>query len=92
MSEVFYVLSSFVYQLLSILSLLILVRAILSWLPLDEDGPVVSFVTLVTDPIVMPIRALLERIELFQNMPFDLSSFFAIMFLALLQTVLEVFG
>lgn len=92
MSEVFYVLSSFVYQLLSVLSLLILIRAILSWLPLDEDGPVVSFVNMVTEPIVMPVRTLLERIELFQNMPFDFSSFFAIVFLALLQTLLEVFG
>ncbi|MBR6709700.1 MAG: YggT family protein [Clostridia bacterium] len=92
MSELFYVLSSFVYNLLTLLSFLIFIRVVLSWLPLDEDGPIVSFICLVTDPVLLPIRALLDRIPAFANSPIDLSNMFAIMILALLQTFLEVWG
>lgn len=57
LSEISYVLANFVDVLLTVLVFAIFVRAILSWFPVDEDGPLVSFVYLITDPVIVPIRA-----------------------------------
>lgn len=91
MSEVLYIVANFVDVLLTVLYFAVFVRVILSWLPLDEDGPVVSFVYLITDPIVVPIRNILEHFSLFENMPVDFSPFFAMIFLILLQVVVGLF-
>lgn len=92
MSEILYVLAKFVDGLITVMVFAIFVRAILSWFPIDEDGPVVSFVYLITDPVIVPIRALLERFSLFQDTPIDFSSFFAMIFLMILQTIIGLFG
>lgn len=92
MSEFFYVLATFVDVLLTVLYFAIFVRVILSWLPLDEDGPFVSFVYLVTDPIILPIRALLDRTGLFENSPLDFSTLIAMVVLMLLQAVVGMFS
>lgn len=92
MSEISYVLANFVDVLLTVLVFAIFVRAILSWFPVDEDGPLVSFVYLITDPVIVPIRAFLERFSFFQNTPVDFSSFFAMLILMILQTVIGLFG
>ncbi|MBQ8397092.1 MAG: YggT family protein [Clostridia bacterium] len=92
MSEFFYVLATFVDVLLAVLYFAIFVRVILSWLPLDEDGPFVSFVYLVTDPIILPIRALLDRTGLFENSPLDFSTLIAMVVLMLLQAVVGMFS
>lgn len=92
MSEVLYVLSSFVDLLLTILYVALFVRVILSWLPLDEDGPIVSFIYALTEPVLLPIRALLERISFFENSPVDFSTFFAMILLMILQMLLDIFG
>ncbi|MBQ2768281.1 MAG: YggT family protein [Clostridia bacterium] len=92
MSEILYVLSSFVDLLLTILYIALFVRVILSWLPLDEDGPIVSFVYALTEPVLLPVRALLERIPFFENSPVDFSTFFAMILLMILQMLLDIFG
>ncbi len=92
MSEILYVLSSFVDLLLTILYVALFVRVILSWLPLDEDGPIVSFIYALTEPVLLPIRALLERISFFENSPVDFSTFFAMILLMILQMLLDIFG
>lgn len=68
-----------------------LVRAVLSWFPLREDHPVILFVAMVTEPIVAPVRALLDRLGWFQNLPIDVSFFFAYLLLILVETLLGAF-
>ena len=92
MSEFVYILANFVDVLLTVLYFAIFIRVILSWLPLDEDGPFVSFVYLVTDPIILPIRALLERMGLFQNSPIDFSTLIAMILVMLVQTLIGGFN
>ena len=72
------------------LQVAMLVRAILSWFPLGEDNPIVLFVTMLTEPIVAPIRALFERMNWFQNIPIDISFLVAYILLSVVSTVLGV--
>ena len=72
------------------LEIAMLLRAILSWFPISEDNPFVLFVTMLTEPIVAPIRALFERMNWFQNIPIDVSFFVAYLLLSVVSTVLGV--
>lgn len=72
------------------LEIAMLLRAILSWFPISEDNPFVLFVTMLTEPIVAPIRALFERMDWFQNIPIDVSFFVAYLLLSVVSTVVGV--
>lgn len=43
------------------LELMVLVRCILSWLPINFNNPIVNFILSVTEPLMAPIRKLLYR-------------------------------
>ncbi len=88
MSEVLYVVASFVDVLLTALYFAIFVRVILSWLPIDDDSSFLNFVYMITDPVIVPIRSLLERIPAFGNSPIDFSSFVAMILIFALQAML----
>ena len=87
LSEILYVVAGFVDVLLTVMYFAIFACVILSWLPIDEDGPIVSFIYLITDPLILPIRALMERFSFFANSPVDFSSFFAMILMMILQTL-----
>ena len=71
--------------LISALELLMIARALLSWLPFfDEDSPLQNFLFTVTEPVILPIRALLERSETIASLPIDLSFFVAYFILILI--------
>ncbi|MBQ7922306.1 MAG: YggT family protein [Clostridia bacterium] len=74
--------------LLSALQFLMLARAILSWFPVSEDNVIVNFLYAVTEPVIMPVRALLERLGWFEGLPIDMSFFFTFMLLSILQMFL----
>ncbi|MBQ8275652.1 MAG: YggT family protein [Clostridia bacterium] len=91
MPEFLYVVASFVDVLLTVMYFALFARAISTWLPLDEDGPIVSFLYMITEPVVMPIRAVLENFEFFQNSPLDFSTFIAMLLVLVLQGLLGIF-
>jgi YggT family protein len=64
-----------VSDLVQLLSLLIIVRAVLSWIPgLDSAHPVIRFIMRVTDPILEPIRRVIPPLG-----GFDLSPIIALL-------------
>ena len=77
-----------VQALLAVVQLCFLVRAVLSWLPIGDDNPILRFVLMVTEPIIMPIRALFEKLGWFQNMPIDISFLVAYLLLIAVSSVL----
>ena len=83
-----YILVRVVSVLLFALELLLLARAITSWLPFSEDSPLVNFLLTVTEPIVLPVRNLLERSETISAMPFDLSLIVTYFILIIVQLLL----
>ena len=88
MSTFFYLISGIASLLLTVLQLLMFARAILSWLPLDEESPLLFFLHAATEPFIMPVRALLERFEFFASSPLDISFFITFMLISILQTML----
>ena len=73
---------------LGILQMLMLIRAILSWLPFDDSSPLVQFVTIATEPIIIPVRILMEKLNLFSDLPIDLSFLVAYMLLIFVRFLL----
>lgn len=88
MDNFVYVITTLVSAFLSILQLLMLVRAVISWFPADGDSPIVNFVYAMTEPVIIPVRIVLERSETVRSMPIDLSFFIALVLLSLVQMML----
>jgi YggT family protein len=67
-----------------VMTILIVIRALLSWVPnlIDPRGPIAEFLYTVTEPILAPIRSLMPR------MMFDLSPLIAIFLLQAIGRVL----
>ncbi|MEY4297399.1 MAG: hypothetical protein RLZZ423_578 [Cyanobacteriota bacterium] len=72
-------------QTLSIYTLVLLVRVLLSWFPnLDWSNPVLSGVSAITDPYLNAFRGLIPPVG-----GLDLSAIVAFLALQLIQTLLE---
>jgi YggT family protein len=50
-----------IFWFFQVLYVCIILHVVLSWLPLSRDNPLVRLVNTVADPILLPIRRLLER-------------------------------
>ena len=61
---------NFVDILVTILTVAILARVILSWLPIGgSNNPLVAIVYQITEPILAPLRAIVPRIGVFDLTP-----------------------
>jgi uncharacterized protein YggT (Ycf19 family) len=69
---VLYVIVQFVLIFIDVLSVAMFVRAILSWFTLGEQTKIGTFMYVVTEPVIMPIRALCNRFGWFQGVPLDM--------------------
>jgi|CXWL01.1.fsa_nt_gi YggT family protein len=67
---------------LGFMSLLIIIRALISWVNPDPYNPIVQFLTRATDPILNPIRRLLPV------MPIDISPILAYFLIGLVKSFL----
>ncbi len=88
MIQIAYVLTTTVRILLIALQLLMLGRAILSWLPLEEENPVENFLFTLTEPVIAPVRALIDRFGWFEGLPIDMSFFITFILLSVLTAIL----
>lgn len=87
MSTFIYILTSTVRFLIAAIQFLMMVRAVMSWLPLDDDNPILSFLYAVTEPVIMPVRYVVEYFGWFEGFPIDMS--FLLTFILL--SVIELF-
>lgn len=78
-----------VLALITALDLCMFLRAILSWF-VEEDNAFLGFVTMMTEPIVAPFRALFDRFGWFQDSPLDVPFFAGFLALQLVGSVLGV--
>ncbi len=75
---------SFIDILARLLSLAILVRVLLSWLPIDRNGRFVEIILQITEPIVGPIRSVLPTFG-----GLDLSPMIALLLIEMVHGVLR---
>jgi uncharacterized protein YggT (Ycf19 family) len=64
-----------------------LVRAVLSWFPLDTNK-FTEFLFAITEPFIQPIRALFVKMIWFQDMPIDMSFLFAYILISAVLIIL----
>ena len=68
-----------------ILNFLILARVFLSWIPIGRDNPIIGFIYALTEPILAPIRNMLQKSPLGgPGMIFDFSPVIAFFLIDLL--------
>ena len=80
--------------LLQLFVLAIFGRVLLSWFPLNPDGPmatVAGFLFMVTDPVMKPVRRLLPAAR-FGGMALDFSPVIVIFGIFFLQRMLRALG
>lgn len=82
MEFLIYIVKEVATLMLLFIQVALLVRAILSWFPIDNRF--VDFVYSVTEPFVYPIRRLFEKMGWFQGFPVDMSFTAAYLLLTLI--------
>ena len=89
MTTVYELVGRLVIALLTTLQMLMFGRALMSWFAQDEDSKLARFLFAATEPFVYPIRKILNKFELFSNMPIDMSFMAAILILLICTTFLR---
>lgn len=69
-----------------LLELVILARAFISWLPVPREHRLVRLLYQITEPILAPIRSLIQRSSFGYNMIFDFSPIIALILISLIRT------
>ena len=72
-----------VSTMLTVLWFAIFARAIVSWFPIDQDGPIVKVLDAITEPLLGPLRRVVPRVGLF-----DITPMVAILIIIVIQRVL----
>ena len=88
MNILFYFLSLLAFWLISLIQAMMMVRAIMSWFFMPEESSVLRVLTVLTEPFIVPVRTLLQRIDAIASLPIDISFMVTFFLLSLLQTLL----
>lgn len=67
---------------------LMILRAVISWIPDLKSNVFINFVYAVTEPVITPVRMLMERFNIMQGLPIDLSFMVTYMLLFVIQMLL----
>ena len=87
MPTFFTVVTDVVVLLLLGVQIAMMLRAILSWFPMDSNK-FVDFLYVITEPFNVPIRLLFEKLGWFQNLPIDISFMVSYLLLSALSLLL----
>ena len=90
MQELVYVVVTTLRYIVIAAQVLLIVRAVLSWLPLDDENLIEIIVFVFTEPFVMPVRAVLEYFGLFEGLPIDMSNIFTFFILSIVEMFLVI--
>lgn len=90
MSQILYLIVRAVNYLVTALQIMMVLRAILSWFPMDEENVFIHFIHTVTEPMVAPIRSLMSKSRFFASSMFDFSFIATYLLLSLVSLLLEL--
>lgn len=74
--------------LIRIIDWIILIRVLLSWIPIDRNSVLVKIVYSLSEPLLYPIRQILRKSPLGDGMMLDFSPIILILILQVIQTIL----
>ena len=86
---VLYIAAGLVSLLLGILELGMIIRVFAFLIPALDDSGVMDLVCMITDPIILPVRAFFQRFSIFRNSPIDFSFVIAFLLLSIIQTAMS---
>ena len=89
MSIALTIVADVVVLLISAIQLAMLIRAILSWFPIDSNK-FIDFLYGITEPFIVPIRSLFQKLNWFQNLPIDIAFMVSYLLLTVLSMVLAL--
>ncbi|MBQ1194943.1 MAG: YggT family protein [Clostridia bacterium] len=81
---------NFVDLVLGAVLIAMMIRAILSLVLMGEENGFSILLYYFTEPFILPVRKILERLGLFQGTPFDVSFFLTTVLLGMIQSLLAV--
>ncbi|MFA5562483.1 MAG: YggT family protein [Eubacteriales bacterium] len=84
----FYVICQAFTVFLYVLWLAMTARAVLSWFPIDEDSRLMMLLNFLTEPVVMPVRALLAMLHIGEDSPIDIGFIVTFLLIMVLSTIL----
>lgn len=79
-----------IYILLNFIQLAIFARVIISWIPIPKDNPIIKLIYQITEPILAPIRGMIERSSFGKNMMFDFSPIVALLLIQVIRSIIRV--
>jgi YggT family protein len=80
---------SIIQVIAQLISLLILARAILSWIQADREHPIVKFIYDVTEPILAPVRNILPQVSMIDFSPLVVLLLLQILIVPVLVTIVR---
>jgi YggT family protein len=86
MGSIFNSIIGFISFLIRIYTIIIIIRAIISWVQPNPYNPIVQMLYKLTEPVLSPIRRILSR--LLPNFGIDFSPFVAIIILEIIRSML----
>lgn len=88
MNEIAYIIIRVAVTMIWVLQAAMFVRAIMSWIPGLDENKFGDFLYALTEPFIVPVRALLDRIPFLQGFPLDMSFLVTYLLLSLLSMFL----
>lgn len=83
-----YLIYSSYSTLVKLIDFIILIRVILSWVPIDRNSSIVRLVYSLSEPLLYPIRELLRKSPLGDGMMIDFSPIILLLLLQAIQVIL----
>ncbi len=74
---------------LTVISVALLARVILSWFESEGASPISSLLVLITEPLILPVRRLCDRFGWFQGIPVDMPFLLTALLVGFLTTLLR---
>lgn len=75
--------------LITVVDIALLLRAVMSWFDPDEDNRFYSFLYLITEPLIIPVRRLFERFHWMENSPLDVPFFVVVIIFWILRVLVR---
>lgn len=77
--------------LLLFLEYAVLARVIISWLPIPKDNQFIKLLYQITEPVLAPVRGLLEKSAMGKNMMIDFSPLLVFLLIGLIRNFIPRF-
>ncbi|MBE6668904.1 MAG: YggT family protein [Ruminococcaceae bacterium] len=86
LDTVIYLFRSFISIVLSTVMFAMLLRSLISILFFEEENKFTNFIYYVTEPFIIPVRAIMHKFNILQGSPIDFSFMITVVILAIVGT------